>query len=87
MKKEDFYAIEGFDTAYDPTCYEDTDISLKIRNIGKELYYCPYLGIIHLPHQTTKNGSKGHRLLVNEKGEYFSAKWKQKNPELLKYIK
>ena len=85
--KELLKKIGGFDINYDPTCYEDTDISLKIRNENKEIYYCPYLGVGHLPHQTTKSGSDKHSRLIQEKGDYFVKKWKQKNPKLLKYKK
>lgn len=87
IKKELFDKVEGFDLFYDPTCYEDTDLSLKIRNKGLEIYYCPYLGVMHLPHQTTKSGSSAHKKLTNEKQEYFTKKWNEKNPDLLKYIK
>lgn len=86
MRADLFKEIEGFDTAYDPTCYEDTDISLKIRDHGKELYYCTYLGVIHLPHQTTNAGSEAHKSLTREKRDYFIDKWKKKNPDLLKYM-
>ena len=87
VKTENFRKVEGFDEYYDPTCYEDTDLSLKIRNAGKELYYCPYLGVIHLPHQTTNSGSEAHKALSREKRDYFVAKWSKENPDLLKYIK
>lgn len=85
MKTDLFREIGGFDTYYDPTCYEDTDLSLKIRNAGKELYYCPYLGVIHLPHQTTKAGSDEHLVLTNMKEEYFMKKWKTQNPDLFNH--
>lgn len=87
VTKEDFDLVEKFDLAYDPTCYEDTDFSLKIRNLGKEIYYCPYLGIIHLPHQTTKSGSKEHDKLIKEKGDYFLKKWTKLNKNLFKFLK
>lgn len=79
--------IGGFDLNYDPTCYEDTDISLEIRFRGKELCYCPYLGVGHLPHQTTKSGSDEHEKMIRFKGDYFVSKWKKKAPSLLKYKK
>lgn len=79
--------VEYFDEKYDPTCYEDTDISLKIRNIEKELFYCPYLGVGHLPHQTTNSGSEEHNKLIYDKGTYFVNKWKKINHKLLKYKK
>ena len=87
MKKELFNKIDGFDVHYDPTCYEDTDLSLKIRNQGLELAYTTYLGVGHLPHQTTKSGTKEHDNLIRNKGNYFVQKWKKINPKLLKYIK
>lgn len=83
-----FDKLKGFDENYDPTCYEDTDFSLKIRNAGKSIYYCPYLGVIHLSHQTTKSGTKAHDDLLKKHGDYFYAKWKKENKELLfKYTK
>lgn len=87
LKKELFDKVGGFDLYYDPTCYEDTDLSLKIRNEGKEIAYTTYLGVGHLPHQTTKSGTKEHDNLIKSKGDYFISKWKKINPELLKYIK
>lgn len=87
LKKELFDRVNGFDLYYDPTCYEDTDLSLKIRNEGKEIAYTTYLGVGHLPHQTTKSGTKEHDNLIKSKGDYFISKWKKINPELLKYIK
>lgn len=87
LKRELFNNLDGFDINYDPTCYEDTDLSLKIRNSGKELAYTTYLGVGHLPHQTTKSGTKEHDDLIKNKGDYFVSKWKKIDPKLLKYIK
>ena len=84
VKKDLFNKVSGFDEAYDPTCYEDTDFSLKVLNEGKKIVYCPYLGIIHLPHQTTKDGSEAHTKVLLKKREYFKNKWIDKNPDLLK---
>ncbi len=82
-----FEEAGGFDEAYDPTCYEDSDLSLAVRNLGYEILYSKCLTVGHLPHQTTKEGTKAHEQLIREKGNYFAAKWKAKNPDLLKYIK
>lgn len=88
LKKELFEQVGGFDEFYDPTCYEDTDLSLAIRNSGKETVFSTYLGVGHIPHQTTKSGTDSHAKLLKEKGDYFVNKWKDKNPSLLSnYIK
>lgn len=88
IDKEFFNKIGKFDLNYDPTCYEDTDLSLKVRNAGKEIYYSKYLGVGHLPHQTTKSGTSSHDKLIRKKGEYFISKWEKINPDLIfKYVK
>lgn len=87
LERELLNSVGGFDLFYDPTCYEDTDLSLKIRDTSMEIVYCSYLGVGHLPHQTTKSGSDAHDKLIKEKGDYFVKKWKNKNPDLLKYTK
>lgn len=85
MKKSIFEEICGFDEYYDPTCFEDTDLSLKIRHAGYEIVYCPSTPIMHLPHQTTESGSKAHTELMKRNGEYFKGKWEKTSPELLEY--
>jgi GT2 family glycosyltransferase len=85
MRRAMFDWLGGFDPAYDPTCYEDTDLSLQIRHAGFELAYCPYLPINHLPHQTTLSGSPQHTALMERNGAYFTQKWTERNPRLLNY--
>lgn len=85
LKKTLFDEIGGFDERYDPTCFEDTDLSLKIRHAGYELAYCPYIGLMHLPHQTTQSGSDAHHKLMEENGVYFMKKWQELEPALLEY--
>ena len=88
IKKDLFNKVDGFDLNYDPTCYEDTDLSLKVRNAGLEIYYSTYLGVGHLPHQTTKSGTDAHTSLIQRKGEYFINKWEKINKDLIyKYVK
>ena len=88
IEKDLFNKVGGFDLNYDPTCYEDTDLSLKVRNAGKEFYYSKYLGVGHLPHQTTKSGTSAHDKLIREKGEYFLNKWSKINKDLIfNYVK
>ena len=88
IEKDLFNKIGKFDLNYDPTCYEDTDLSLKVRNEGKEIYYSKYLGVGHLPHQTTKSGTSAHDKLIREKGEYFLEKWSNIDKNLIfNYVK
>lgn len=84
MFKRDILQNVSFDLEYDPTCYEDTDFSLQLKDKGIRLCYSPNLAIYHDEHQTTNSGSKRHEKLMNKNGEYFLNKWKKKNIKLLK---
>lgn len=79
ISKALFRTIGGFDEFYDPTCFEDTDLSFAIKHEGLQIAYCPYLNIAHLPHQTTNSGSIEHKKLLQRNGKYFINKWKEKN--------
>jgi GT2 family glycosyltransferase len=74
-----FDATHGFDTTYDPTCFEDTDLSFQIKRLGFRLCYRDLTGIRHQPHQTTKAGSglQRYRELFRRNAEYFKEKWKE----------
>ena len=72
-----FQAVSGFDESYDPTCFEDTDFSFKIKERGYQIAYCPYMGLIHLAHRTTLSGTPGHLQLLKKNGDYFQEKWRQ----------
>jgi len=69
----------GFDEFFDPTCFEDTDISFQIKDLGYELAYCPHLAIDHRPHATT-GALQEYSALYKRNEEYFLTKW-QRRPE------
>jgi O-antigen biosynthesis protein len=83
VRREALTEAESFDETYDPTCFEDTDLSLQIRDRGFELAYCPYMNLHHVPHQTTRSGSEGHAQLMQRNGAYFLTKWQARNPTLI----
>ena len=83
MSKQLFELIGGFDEQYDPTCYEDTDISFKVKNLGIKIAYTPYINILHMPHQTTHVGTDTHTKYMNINGNYFRQKWEKINHLLL----
>ncbi|HZR83801.1 MAG TPA: glycosyltransferase [Candidatus Binatia bacterium] len=65
----------GFDEFYDPTCFEDTDLSFQIKSLGYEIAYCPAIGVGHRPHATTGSlDDYKSYLLRNE--QYFLEKWR-----------
>jgi glycosyltransferase involved in cell wall biosynthesis len=72
-----FKAAGGFDTAYDPTCFEDTDLSFAIRKLGFGIAYRDLTGIRHEAHQTTKAHEKSpeYREVFSRNAKYIANKW------------
>ena len=77
IPKAVFDATDGFDLAYDPTCFEDTDMSFQVKRLGLDVCYRDLTGIRHQPHQTTKasSSSGAYVKLFNRNSEYFKKKW------------
>lgn len=77
IKRELFESIAGFDTFYDPTCFEDTDICFQVKKAGYAVAFRDLAGIRHQPHQTTgaSEGSERYKQLFNRNAEYFRKKW------------
>lgn len=77
MPKHVFESTGGFDVFYDPTCFEDTDMSFQIKKLGLSIAFRDLTGIRHQPHQTTKAGaqSDGYKRLFQRNATYFKEKW------------
>ena len=75
LSREVFNKTDGFDTNYDPTCFEDTDLSFQIKALGYKIAYRDLGGIRHQPHQTTKSGSDSHQALFRKNAKYMRNKW------------
>jgi len=71
-----FRDIGGFDTAYSPAYYEDTDLAFKVRAGGYRVFYQPLATIVHFEGQTAgtdlTTGIKQHQV-INRRA--FAAKW------------
>lgn len=85
VKRSVLTQCAGFDEGYDPTCFEDTDISLQIVSRGFLLAYRDFTGVRHQPHQTTgaNSNSKRYEDLFLRNAEYFRKKWEHR-PDLLR---
>jgi len=71
-----FGDIGGFDLAYSPAYYEDTDLAFKVRAAGYRVFYQPLSTVVHFEGQTagtdTTTGIKQHQV-INRRA--FAAKW------------
>ncbi|WP_095078290.1 glycosyltransferase [Pseudomonas sp. Irchel s3h17] len=77
VPKSVFDATDSFDTNYDPTCFEDTDLSFQIKKLGFKVCYRDLTGIRHQPHQTTSANSQSNSYtkIFTRNSEYFKKKW------------
>jgi GT2 family glycosyltransferase/SAM-dependent methyltransferase len=69
--------LDGFDEAYDPTCFEDTDLSFQVLREGFSIAFRDLCGICHQPHQTTRASaqSDAYMALFKRNSDYFRKKW------------
>lgn len=73
-----FQSLDGFDSYYAPAYYEDTDLAMRIRRLGKKVYYQPKAEVIHAEGVTSGtdlgSGIKAHQV---ENQARFVARWRQ----------
>jgi O-antigen biosynthesis protein len=77
IRRDDWVALGGFDRAYKPAYYEDTDLAFRVRAAGKRVYYQPQCTIVHFEGASSGTdetaGVKRHQV-VNR--EVFQNRWK-----------
>jgi GT2 family glycosyltransferase len=76
IRRKLFEQLDGFDEYYDPTCFEDTDLSFQVKRAGYKIAFRDFTGIRHQPHQTTRSGSREHQRLFERNASYMREKWK-----------
>ena len=77
LPKSVFDATDGFDTFYDPTCFEDTDLSFQIKKLDLKICFRDLTGIRHQPHQTTNADlvKNDYIDIFTRNSQYFKNKW------------
>lgn len=75
VKKSDFEAVCGFDTDL-AVAYNDVDLCLKLRKMGKLIVYTPFAKLYHYESRTRGSDTDGakRQRLVGEAG-YMKDKW------------
>lgn len=77
IKKSLWDEIGGFDEAFAPAYYEDTDLAFEVRKRGYEVIYQPFSEVVHFEGKSngtdTSTGIKRYQEVNHEK---FVAKWK-----------
>lgn len=77
MRREVFDAALGFDLCYEPAYYEDSDLCMKVRQLGYRVLYCPGSRIVHQESATSRELSR--KLFIEEviaiNRQRFLARW------------
>ncbi|PKM06015.1 MAG: hypothetical protein CVV14_14210 [Gammaproteobacteria bacterium HGW-Gammaproteobacteria-4] len=75
---EVFASLNGFDSYYAPAYYEDTDLAMRIRRLGKKVYYQPKAEVVHDEGVTSgTDPSRGIKAYQVENQARFVARWRQ----------
>ena len=78
IRREFWNALGGFDAAYKPAYYEDTDLAFRVREAGKQVFYQPHAVVVHFEGQSSgtdiTKGIKRHQL-INQKT--FATRWEK----------
>lgn len=79
LPKALFDELGGFDPVYTPAFYEDTDLGMRVRNHGWEVFCQPFSQVIHAEGVTTgtdtRRGIKTYQILNQER---FRVRWADK---------
>jgi len=71
-------AIGGFDKSLVPAYYEDTDLAFKVRDAGRDVWYCPSSVVVHF--EGMSNGRElnaGIKRFQSINAPKFRSKWRK----------
>ena len=81
FRKQDFTALQGFDEAFAPAYYEESDFCVRLRKCGKRVVYDPRAVITHFEFASTGDINKAselqlaHRQLFCQKHDDFLSRF------------
>jgi GT2 family glycosyltransferase len=77
IRRQDFRTLDGFDTHFAPSYYEDTDLAMRVRATGKDVIYQPAASVVHFEGATSGIDLKiGHKRYQAVNQTKFLERWK-----------
>lgn len=73
VSKELWVQLKGWDSAFSPSYFEDTDFCLRAKEIGKKSYYCAEAVLKH--YQTKSHGKDSMDKTLIKNHEIFKERW------------
>jgi GT2 family glycosyltransferase len=74
LNREHFLSIGGLDEIFAPGYYEETDLCLRLRSLGKRVVYTPEIVLSHFEFGSFASGAAFERMERNR--EIFVERWK-----------
>src|SRR6202022_4147859 len=78
VRRDDFFAVGGFNYRYDPAYYEDSDLCLRFRILDKRAGLLAAASCIHIENATTSDAASAHGAhnVVDHNKSVFLSTWK-----------
>jgi GT2 family glycosyltransferase len=73
IRRDLFLSVGGFDEAFSPAYFEDTDLSFRLHDLGLRTLYEPRSRVVHLRHGS--GTSKSARELMQRNRDLFVQRW------------
>src|SRR5437762_2778416 len=71
MRREDFFAVGGFDEVNTPIAHSDLDLSFKVREAGMRCVYTPFATMTHHGHASIGAEKRAAEVQVVDKSSIF----------------
>ncbi len=78
IRRDCFDQAGGFDLMYEPAYYEDADLCLKLRLLGRPVKFCPEAEVVHIEGAAANDDPEAERRRVamgNLNRDKFLARW------------
>lgn len=77
VRKDDFFAMGGFDLRFDPAYYEDSDLCLRLAALGKRTLLASRASVVHVENATSSDpNNKGiANAIIDRQRQIFLARW------------
>ncbi|MDP6978291.1 MAG: glycosyltransferase [Myxococcota bacterium] len=76
IERERYHELGGFDVAFAPAFYEDTDLAFRVRQAGREVWVQPTSTVIHFGGVSyARDPATGRSPSLDENRKRFSERW------------
>lgn len=75
IRRSLFEALGGYDPLFEPAYYEDVDLQLRLRELGRSIWFEPGARVVHHSGLSTRSDQWFRRFAANRSGQRFIERW------------